>query len=133
MPVLVSIQPREVHGKTKYFLYHEGGFHKGKLVLYPSFATHKSAKEWAEDTGYTVQDEEMPKDEIIRLAEEARYKCVQFTMKAAKQTIMIACVGKENCTTLFSKALEARNKQQFCDAVETVAALTRNPILRSVE
>lgn len=133
MPILVSIQPRLQHGTPKYFLVIESGYNAGKLIMHPSFISTESAKKWAEDTGYTVQDEEMPKEEIIRLAEEVRYKCVHFTMKAAKQTLMIACVGKENCTKLFAKALDARTKAQFCDAVTTAAALIRNPILRSVD
>lgn len=58
MPVLVSVKAKKVHNLTRFFLFHEGGFHKGGYVQHTAFSSPEKAKEWAEDVGFTVVSNE---------------------------------------------------------------------------
>lgn len=50
---------------------------------------------------------------ILEIARDAEQKCILYTMKAAKRSIMIACVGRPDLDGKFTSILDAGSKSQF--------------------
>ncbi len=59
-------------------------------------------------------------NELKLLISDVEWQCQSYSLKAAKRTLMLTCLGNADGWSLFSAALEARTKKDFIRKISKI-------------